>query len=492
MSSAAVRRIADSSFAYAALSLFASFAAFVAFVRVGPVVAIFACLLLLSVGSAIASPVGFAVAVLALAPLPAVGEIIGVRVPLGLDPLDILVVLGLGIVAQRQAAGASRWPRALVALTVINLGLILFAWYRTYATEAASSVALGLLVKPSIVIVAAWTVVRLLPPGSIVKTLGLSMGGVLVLVSLSVILQRLGIYTTAHQVAYSSQLGVKQWGGVMLDGNTAGEFVAIFSIPAFLLLRAAGKPRMGVAVAALAVPVLLITLARGSIVAFGASLIALALVDRRRARGLKVALLVGLLGVAWATTGGREQVTFIAQNLTRTAGDSNATLSGRLAIWQVAQQYLDGSGHWIMGGGLDAFKTFASSSALQHGFATHNTVLLLLTTGGVVMIASVAVLGIVLWRVASASSEPALGLALKVALLTAVVVGLSIDVDLFSRRMTWIWVLTAAAASHRGRGEAATAEEHAETIRSDIASTSHGFNGDAISARSSGDCSSST
>jgi hypothetical protein len=237
-------------------------------------------------------------------------------------------------------------------------------------------------------------------------------------------------------------LGDKQYGGLMLDGNAAGGLLAVFMLPVWILLRSVGRSALARIVLFVSVPVLLVTLSRGAIVAFLGSLLALSVFDRERGRGLRYAGFVAAASAVWAATLGRTQTDQILQTLTRYNGNRDAVLSGRISIWDQAREYLFGAGHWFWGGGLDDFKSFTAAGPLAHAYATHNMSFYLLVTGGVVMAGAVIVLLAFLWRAGNGAERP-VAVALKLALVGSLVLGLSSDVDFFTVQFAWVWVLVA-------------------------------------------------
>jgi len=442
--------------------------------KVGFFPTIFALLLLLGVLLGFATPRGYAFVILMLAPLPAIGELVGATVPLGLDPLDVMVVVGCAVMIQ-QSRRQRFLGRRVTGLVVVSLAIFVFQWYRTYGADAFTGSAAALLIKPVIVLLAGITLVNLLGRSNLAEILGSGMAAVLFLVGMSVVLQRVGLYHTAHQVAYEESLGAKQYGGLMLDGNSLGALFGIFAVPTYVLLAANGR-RWAVITLVFAVPILLISLSRSGIAAFFTGLVALALLDRQRMRGARIVVIVGVGAAIWAATLGREQIVTLRATLTGYSYDPNAALSGRAAIWRQARNFLNDGHHWLFGGGLDSFRDYALSSPLHHAFATHNLYLRLLTNGGVLMALAFVALVIGLWMLGRSAQSPE-GLALRIALASMLVLGLTLDFDIFSRLSVWLWVL-AAASSHP-----AMARSTAAKMRSVIPSIPQGRNGARISSR---------
>lgn len=401
---------------------------------------------------AISSPTAFAVVVFVLAPLPALDALTGITLPAGLDPFEILVLIGAGVALQTEAARPVRGRRVLWTLLIVNFALLLLAWYRTYGEQALTADSVALVLRPAATVAAGIIAVRLLPPSKVVRTLALAISIALLLVAASIVLQRLGLFSTPYHEENVLRLGSKQYGGLMLDGNDAGWLFAIFAVPAFLLLRAVNLRSLGFVVLLSAIPVLLITLSRSSIAAFIVSLTALLFLDRARMRGVATALIVVAVAVAWAATVGQSQITALEQSFSRYPGDRNAALSGRETIWTAAQDFLAADKRrWVVGGGLDSFRDFAESTPLRSGFATHNSALKQVTNGGLVMLAAYLLLFIAMWWL-SGRAEPTLRMALRVALVGFLVVGLSGDLDFFSPAAAWLWALAAAVAGGRFLG----------------------------------------
>jgi O-Antigen ligase len=412
--------------------------------RLGMTLTLFVALLAIAAAVAVASPVAFAVTVLAMAPLPDVGALVGVSVPVGFDPVTLLVAVGAGMALQRGVSFPFRNEPVLVWLTCLGLGLLAISWFRTYGQAAATASSLALLVKPAIIVAGGVLAVQMLPRTRLEETLACALGAILLVIGLSVALQRLGLYTTVAQEANAEKLQLKQYGGVMISGNDAGAIVSVFTLPAFVLLRSVGRPMLAATVLLASVPVLLITMARASMIALVCGLAALAVLDRRAARGARVAL--GVVGAAaiWTATIGRPQVDILVTNLQSTSGDANATLSGRSVIWDEVPRFLQQADHgWLVGGGLDSFKTYAET-ALGNAFATHNAYFADLTNGGAIMLVAAVALLVAMWNAAGRAKE-SVRVALRTALISIAVLGLSANVDVFTRSAAWIWPLAAAA-----------------------------------------------
>jgi hypothetical protein len=415
--------------------------------HLGLTVVLFGALLLLSILTTLLSARAFAVVVVGLAPLPSIGALVGASIPLGLDPLDVLVVMALSVAMLRGTPAAFREERPLLRLIGLNLAVFVVAWYRTYGGHVTGS-GIGALVKPVVVLLAATCVLQLLEPEERVDRAARAMGWALIVIAASVLLQRLGVYRTAHQTQYDVILGAKQYGGLMLDGNSAGGLFAVFALPVYVLLRSSGARTLGIAVLAAAVTVLLISLSRSSVAGAAAGLASLVMLQRRRLEGARLSVGLAAIGGLAALTVGRGELSQFAKSLSGYHSDPNAALSGRLAIWRQARIFLDQGHHLVFGGGLDSFRAFALSGPLQHAFATHSVVLRLLTTGGVIMLALFAALIFALWLVGRTPSTD-VGVALRLAVVSFLVVGLALDVDVFARTWTWLWLLAGLAAYDR-------------------------------------------
>lgn len=395
--------------------------------------------------AAFASPKVLACGLALLMPFTSLQAVIGLSPPAGLDPINLLVVLAIVLGGASLAGDADRRKVILGALIGLNLALLSIAWYRTYGHKGVSVSSLALIAKPAILIASGFLVVRLLPRSELLHTLGTIMGSLLLAVGASVVLQRLGLFHTSFEAAAADRLSFKRYGGILLDGNTAGAFLALFTVPAYLVLRATGRARWGLVVVALTFPVLLITLARGAMVAFAVTLVFLAIFDRRRVETLALVALVIVLGVAWADTGGQSEVRFIDQRFQQYRFDQNAQLSGRQTIWEQGGQYLNADQkRWVIGGGLDDFRTYTGTTSLKHQSATHNTLIFTLVTGGAIMAVAFAVLlGWIFF--ARWPGDPSVRAALRIAVLGFITVGLSSDMTLVSATGSWIWLLLAAA-----------------------------------------------
>ena len=399
-----------------------------------------------TVVAALTNAKALACVLVVLMPFTTPTQIFGIDPIAGFDPINLFVVLAM-ITAASIAPAASREKTILFALIGLNFGLITIGWYRTYGQGAISLSSLAIVLKPAIVVAAGFLAVRLIPRSEIARTLGTAMAAVLVAVGLSIIFQKAGIYQSPYNIANADRLGIKRFGGIMLEGNIAGSFVAMFTIPTYLILRVTGRARLGIAITALAIPVLLITLARGAMIAFAVSLIVLAIADSRRAETLATILAVAVLGVVWANTGGQSQVNTIQQNTfsASKSGNTNAQLSGRVDIWSSAFAFLNANqSRWAVGGGLDSFRDFVEVGPVKFRAASHNSILFTLVTGGVVM--GLSFLLLLMWLIfARLPGDPQLRLALRIGAVAYLVAGMSLDMTLLNNAGSWIWLLAAAA-----------------------------------------------
>lgn len=423
-----------------AASVGATLFVLLAFWKVGPVIGLFFLLNIACALLALSGTVTLAYAVLALAPLPSIGLLVAQAIPTGSDPLNVLVVLGFALALHRASGLPLRRNRLMVALIVLNFGLLVVAWFRTYGGFPDWSGYAPLVVKPLIVLAAAVVIVQSLPRAKLIPTVATGFAVTLGAVCASVVLQKLGIYRVYNQESRD----IKQFGGLMLGGNAAGALLAMYAIPTYVLLRSVGRARIGVAIIVVTIPVLLITLSRTSLIAFAVGLVALVALDRRRLSGFAILGFVGVVAALWAKTGGYSQVSFLLDRAEQNPGDINAQLSGRAAVWDQAMVYLDQGRHWFVGGGLDAFQQFNLTSPLQYAWATHNMYLDLLTTGGLAMLAAFAALAATLWwSVRGIDADVAT--AIRLVIVSLLVIGFASDVELFSRTQTWFWVLIAVA-----------------------------------------------
>jgi O-antigen ligase len=412
--------------------------------RFGMTLTLFLALLGIAAAVAVATPVAYAVIVLAVAPLPDLGALVGVSVPVGFDPVTLMAALGAGIAVQRGVSFPFRNERGLVWLTCLGLGLLAISWFRTYGQDDTTASGFALLVKPTIIVAAGVLAIHLLPRTRVEEVLACALGGILLAIGVSVVLQRLGLYTTVAQEANAEKLQLKQYGGVMISGNDVGAIVSVFTLPAFVLLRSIGHRTFAATVLLASFPVLLITMARASIVALVCGLAAFAVLDRRAARGARIALGVVAAAALWTATIGRQEADTLITNLQSTSGDTNATLSGRSVIWEEVPRFLDQGDHrWLTGGGLDSFKSYAET-ALGNAFATHNAYLAELTNGGAIMLVAAVALLVALWRAAGRAQE-SVSVAVRTAVVSIAVLGLSANVDVFTASAAWIWPLAAAA-----------------------------------------------
>ncbi len=396
------------------------------------------------IGFSLYSPQTLATALLLLAPLPSLGAALGIPVPLGLEPFDVLALIGLGVLIIRGTplfALPSRWLRGLIG---VNILLLVIAWYRTYGQGAISASDMALIVKPVVLIVAGFLVVALLDPRRARETVALGLFWALVVIGLSVFLQRAGLYTPSVTGPSLVTGGEPKPGGILLAGNTAGPVIAAFTLPAYMLLRSVGRERLGVALVIFAFPVLLATLSRGSLVTFAAALVVFALFERRRLRNALIVLGVAACGLAWVVTAGQGEEQQIISSVQVNEGNTNAQLNGRIGIWDTAWEYLGDPPHLLVGGGLDDFRDFASATTLQNAFATHDTLLYGLTTGGILMAA--AIFGLFLWLLlAPGVRDPDLRVALRLAIVGLLVAGVTADITPFDPMVAWLWVLVALA-----------------------------------------------
>jgi O-antigen ligase len=408
---------------------------------IGAAAAFFLVILMVSVVGGLAHPRAFALLILTLAPIPSVEQLLGVSARAGLDIVNILVVFALGMAITRALHFPLLDERLVIAVTVLNFGLLLIAWYRGYVGQSGAFGSLTLVLHPAVVFVAGVLVVQLLDPHSATEWVGLGMAGMLVVVGVSSLAQAIGLYTPAGLAA-----GVKVNGGIMLQGNEAAALFSTFAVPAFVLLRAVGRHRLGVALLLFSLPVLLVTQSRTSLIILPLSLLALAIFDRR-AQTARVVAGVAILGVIYVGTVGRSSTQQIIQSLTQHSLGSNQTLSGRPYLWNKAIEFLDLDSHWLYGGGLNAFERFTAldPKLSNAGFTTHNVWLRQLVNGGVLMAIGYLVFLLGLWRLSKKTSSPP-AIALRVALVATILLGLTKDLNPFDRGGAWLWTLAALAA----------------------------------------------
>ena len=213
------------------------------------------------------------------------------------------------------------------------------------------------------------------------------MTAMLGVVVLTMLFQRAGLY---HTVAASTSLqgaGAKKNGGILLDTNNVGAIVSSFAVPNFLLLRAADMRKIGIWVLVGAIPVLVMTFSRSGILAFVASVLFLAALDRKRLTGARIAVTAAAFGGLWIATLGAGPGHQLLERYASQRSDTNAIAQRRVSIWHQTIIYLDiHPSRWIWGGGLDDFKNFAVLGPLGNGFAPHSLILRLLTDGGFVML----------------------------------------------------------------------------------------------------------
>lgn len=422
-----------------------------------------------------------AVGIVMLSPLPSLEALLGLSLPIGIEPLNVLVVMALGaafLMPGLRVRSLSVTPVAVVL--ALNVVLYAVAWYRTYGQASIDGSSIALLVKPAFVLLAGFAAVRIIPREHLKPTVALGMAALLAITYVTVVAHRLGLYTTAFQVEQAGRLEFKQYGGIMLDNNTAGVFIAIFAVPTYVLLRQIGRPGLSTLTLALAVPVLLSTLARGAMIAFVCTLVALAIVDRQRIRGILIAAGVLLLGAAWAVTGGRAQTDFIFGNLERNT-TANARLSGRESIWEGAFNYLaEDPSRWFVGGGLDDFRKYLITTTLGQDLPAHNVVLTCIVTGGVILAAAYLLVMAVLF--VGRGMDRDVRIALRLALVGFFVCGLSADITIFTPMAAWLTLLAAVAYVL-----ASAAERTPETKRSAMPGTPHGLNRARTSSRRPGD-----
>ena len=392
------------------------------------------------------SPKFLACSIVALMPFSTPLQFFGIATPVALDPLDLLIAFAI-IAAASVSPVRNRQKTFLMGLIGLNLGLIAVAWLRTYGQASISLTSLAIVIKPLIQITAGFLAVRLIPRSELIRSLGTTMAAVLLLTGASILLQKLGIYESAYSAANANRLDVKRFGGLMLEGNIAGSFIAMFTVPTFLLLRHVGRPQIGRAVIIFAFPVLLITLARGAIVAYAVSLVVLAVIDGRRLETLATVAAVIVLGVVWINSGGQQQANSIQQSTFTTykTSDTNSQFSGRISIWDTGFRYLnENSSRWLIGGGLDDIRTFNSASRVKFAANTHNSLLFAVVTGGLLM--AISFLLLMGWLIfARLPGEPTTRMALRVSVITFLAVGMSLDMNLLTKSGSWIWVLAAAA-----------------------------------------------
>jgi len=411
--------------------------------RFGPAVTLAAAALAALLITAFASARAFAIAVLLLAPLPSLGALVGRDFPLGLEPLDLLIFAGLGIAFLFRTRIVQ--PRgSLLAIIAVNVALLLAAFLRTYGIEGLDGVDVALVVKPILLIVAGFLVVSLVPREQLMETIAFGMVAVLFVTELSIVLQRIGVYETVYQADNLDALSIKQFGGIMLHGNVAGAFLAIFAVPTYLIAKESGHPTLGLVALAGACPALLVTLNRGSMVGVLVALLVFAALTQRRVRAIGLVLVVVLVAIGFALTLGDQEAQLLVENYQQAGADQNAQLSGRESIWDAVFAFLEAEPHrWWVGGGLASFGGFAETT-LGTGFATHNGILYALANGGILMLIAFAALGLESVRRRPGVPD-SVTLALRVAAVTILVVALTSDTIPYSPTLAWIWVLLAVA-----------------------------------------------
>jgi hypothetical protein len=409
--------------------------------KAGPSAAFFLILMMAAVVAGLTHPRAFAILVLAIAPLPSVEQILGVSAHAGLDAVDILVFLALGIALTRAAPFPFLEERPFVVVTALNFALLVVAWYRSYGNDTVVLQSLALILHPAVVFLAGVLAVQLVAPEQARATVAWGMTGMLFVVGLFVFAQAIGIYSPPGYTP-----GVKANGGLMLQGNEAAALFSTFAVPAFVLLRAIGRVRIGIALLAFSLPVLLVTVSRSSLLIFPITLVALAVFDRR-AQTARAVLVVIVFSAVYLGTIGRARTHEVVQGLTAHSISSNETLNGRPYIWRLAIRYLDQDSHWLVGGGLNSFDAYtALDPRLGAGtYTTHNTWLRQLVNGGFFMAGGYLLFLIALWQLSRRSNAPE-AVALRVAVVGTILLGLTKDVSPFDRGGAWLWTLAALAA----------------------------------------------
>jgi hypothetical protein len=407
----------------------------------GASAAFFVVLMIGAVVGGLTHPRAFGLLVLAIAPLPSVEQLLGVSVHAGLDAIDILVFLGLGIALSQGLRFPFAEERPFAVVAALNFGLLVVAWYRSYGSAAAALGSIPLILHPLVIFLAGLLVVQLVAPDEARATVAWGLAGMLFVVGLSVIAQAIGIYTPNGYTP-----GVKANGGLMLQGNEAAALFSTFGVPAFILLRSIRRVGVGVALLVFSVAVLLVTASRSSLLIFPVTLLALAIFDRRSQTAKAVLIVLILCGI-YAGTIGRTRTEHIVTSLTSHPLRSNQTLSGRPYIWGQAVRYLDQDSHWLVGGGLNSFEAYTALDPRlgAAGHTTHNTWLRQLVNGGAFMAGAYLLFLIAVWRLSRRTSSPP-ALALRVALVATILLGLTKDLSPFDRGGAWLWTLAALAA----------------------------------------------
>ena len=430
-----------------ALAVLVSLMMLLMLVRVGPTLSVFLVLITALVLLAVSDARVFAFGVLLLTPLPALGALIGYEFPLGVEPLNLLVMLGLLLLLVTSVKLVKPSP-ALAAIIGVNLLLLTISWVRTYGEDGISPQDMVLTIKPALLILGGFLLVSIVPREQLLPAVALGMFATLMILEFSVLLQRAGVYQTSYQADNLDRLAFKQYGGILLQGNVAGSFVAVFTIPAYLLLRKTGHERLGLIALVLAFPMILVTLSRTAMIGFLVGLLVFFIFSERSLRGVLTVLAAVGVSVLFATTLGQQQTDFLVENFQRYGNNSNAQLSGRESIWAAVLDFLGNEpGRVYFGGGLDSFREEVTRS-LGQPYSTHNAFLYALANGGALMlIATVGLWLYCLQRWRGVPSEVATGI--RLAAFIILVVSLSSDTTPYSAAVAWIWVLIALA--HRLR-----------------------------------------
>ena len=395
---------------------------------------------------------GLAFALLVLAPLPGLRDLLEAPIPAGLDPVIVLVVIsvfaaGLGALTMP----VNREPLLILAIG-LNFELLVIAWFRTEASASGGS--LALIGHPAAVVLAGFLAAQLVAPEKARATIALGLALGLGIVALSVFADAVGLYNPPVP-ELSGPLLVKPNGGLMLQGNEAAALLAVFVLPAVVLLRAVRRPRLAVIVFVLCVAAIPVTRSREAVVVLLVAGAAFLLLTRKIGFRTLVFAAAAVIGIAAAIA--------LPHFLDHPAASLTSWSSGRTNIWKQAFVYLGHSPHWLIGGGLNDFETFVQHTWLGLPWTTHNEPLRLLVDGGPLMFLGYVLLIVVLWRLAS-RTEQHVGVALKITLVSIIVLGLFKDAGVFTRGVAWLWPLAALAVLH-ARSPAEAGERAAATKR---------------------------
>ncbi|MRS11509.1 MAG: O-antigen ligase domain-containing protein [Actinobacteria bacterium] len=406
---------------------------------------------LLGVGAAV--PGVWVSLLLAVAPMnKAFGES-GPVLGMGLFALTWVATLGV------VAAGATqdwrlRFPLAAPIAALLLLSALAVVRAAPLIVEASERWTFGF-VKPAMYMsmvwlgASAWKGKRAFPFFGVVA-------GIVLLMAVSVYMQRLGLYEHPFS-PYTSSIPEKRIGGFLASANEMGRFLSVYL--ALLLPGLSGSLRrwervLVASAQVVGVPTLVLTLNRGGIVAYAVALGVWVLWSGAHSQGRRALLLTAVAVLAVSVTvlpQVAEYYSVYAEGVR--SGDWGLVTQGRDAIWLGVWRYVRDPVHLWFGGGMSDY-TYHIREYVQVDrlFAVHNTYLRVLVESGLVGLVvvgwlAVSAVRLVLRRMREDPRDTALPRGVLLALIAAGAVGLTGDFGVGSSQMAILWFAVGLSAS---------------------------------------------